>query len=107
MDFITVLDPIPVTSLEQRTRVCWELLVTLTCRSPKVPCLVLGCFFTWKNPFQRDTQPDQAGGVCCCCDENQSGNGVFEENRLRRDAFNKLCLQGALLSLSQTLSASR
>lgn len=33
--------------------------------------------------------------------------GVFEENRLNKDAFNKPCLQGTPLSLSQTVSASR
>lgn len=33
--------------------------------------------------------------------------GVFEENPLNKDAFNKPCLQGTLVSLSQTVTASR
>lgn len=33
--------------------------------------------------------------------------GVFEENQLNKDAFNKPCLRGTLVSLSQTVSVSR
>lgn len=32
---------------------------------------------------------------------------VFEENQLNQDAFNKPCLQGTLLSLSQAVSVLR
>lgn len=32
---------------------------------------------------------------------------IFEQNLLNKDAFKKPCLRGTLISLSQTVSASR
>lgn len=77
--------------------------------SPGCICLVLGCFFAWKTLLLSRGTHDMArlGVFAAAVMKTSLGTtlqcGVFEENRLRKDAFNKLCLRGTLLSLSQTV----